>query len=226
MRFFLKTNTRNFQLLIFHAFIFFVDSNAQINAPKKPEFNQPDPSKTAGIESFHLNKQTYYYINTTPIYKSPIGATAEQILEQAYNTHPIYIPPNGSIMDIEANQKATNAYILNQMKQDPMYNVSANSLKRHRELLSIINEANAEQSAFPVKQNYSSAEFIAKTKSYQTAFENLQAMMTDKKSLSIKDAYFEMEKAYGGSYLNKTEYDAIIKEGGCIHQEMACTKQV
>ncbi len=54
--------------------------------------------------------------------------------------------------------------------------------------------------------------FNDKTKSYSSAFNNIRDMLTGKKSLSVKDAYYEIENAWGDDFLSKTEYDNYIKK--------------
>ncbi len=54
--------------------------------------------------------------------------------------------------------------------------------------------------------------FSTQTKSYTDAFNNLQGMLSGKMLLSIKDAYYEIEKASGNVYLTKAEYDEQINK--------------
>lgn len=96
------------------------------------------------------------------------------------------------------------------------YNQSVNANKnyeQHQELLKILNEINAEEKGKRFNPAYyTSADFTAKTKSYTDALQYLKDMLAGKKQLSVKDAYFAMENAYGDSYLSQKEYSENIKQ--------------
>ena len=59
---------------------------------------------------------------------------------------------------------------------------------------------------------YKSPEFANSEKAYNNALQNLENMLGGKTKLSIKDALFEVENAFGDTYLSKKEYDNEIKK--------------
>lgn len=166
---------------------------SQIKEPQKPIFNLSRAYESAGLEYF---QNTYYsYSQPAPTYHAPVGTTADDIIRQT-NTN-ISLPIVSGV-DVQRNQQATIAYIQKKARQ------TSEISSRENELLNILNEAHNIESAFSSRQ--------AITQPYQQALQQLKGMLEGKTLLSIKQAYFAMEKAYGNVYLTQTEYDAIIKE--------------
>ena len=61
--------------------------------------------------------------------------------------------------------------------------------------------------------NSSPSRFAAnpeRTKNFPAALQYLQQMLKGKLPLSVADAYYKVEEAYGDSYLSKVQYDSII----------------
>jgi len=52
----------------------------------------------------------------------------------------------------------------------------------------------------------------ANTADYKNALDKIKNMLSGKTTLSVKDAYYYTETAFGGSYLNKADYDNTIKQ--------------
>lgn len=59
---------------------------------------------------------------------------------------------------------------------------------------------------------YQSGNFKTLSGSYQDAFQKLNTMLSGQQPLSVKDAYYHIESAYGEPYLTKEEYDQNIKQ--------------
>jgi len=185
-------------------FALHVTSDAQITQPQTPSFSTTQPIKNS---VFYTNSAL---VNNAPNYSyvPSVGATSDDIIRQTnlkvmqqMGYKPPVIPPSDPI--------ERHYFIINQYKQDMM---SGSQFRQHQELLKILNEADNEQKNVPVNENYSSASFIAKTKPYENALNQLQEMLSGKQKLSVSRAYFEMENAYGDSYLTQQEFKAAIKE--------------
>lgn len=79
--------------------------------------------------------------------------------------------------------------------------------------IEMLNDAYRSESKFrTIPVNFNSPEFKAKEAPFENAYSNINLMLTGKKALSIKDAYFHMENAFGNSYLNYNDYNRTIKE--------------
>ncbi len=150
-----------------------------------------------------------------------IGATADDILRQANRNSPYYQSGNSPA----DNQRATEAWIHAQMANDPAYNPSLRNGVRnnfpinkqqelHELLQDIIDLDNSRmvERGSTTAEDFASPAFSAKTKAYTDALQTLKNMLSGKQKLSIADAYFSMESAYGEAYLTKHEYNDIIKQ--------------
>lgn len=79
--------------------------------------------------------------------------------------------------------------------------------------IEMLNDAYRSESKFrTIPENFNSPEFKAKEAPFENAYNNINLMLTGKKTLSVKDAYFHMENAFGNSYLNYNDYNRTIKE--------------
>lgn len=79
--------------------------------------------------------------------------------------------------------------------------------------IEMVNDAYLNESNIRSKPvDYNSDEFKAKEAPFHKALNNISLMLTGKKPLSLKDAYFQMENAYGNTYLNYNEYSNTIKQ--------------
>lgn len=181
----------------------------QIKPPEKPEFFKYDPSKNAGLENFFPVPQAYYS-HSLPTYSPPQGATAGDIIRQ---TQQMNAAQHGIVMSAPPfDPMERDRFIREKARQAAMMN-------ERKQFLDILNEAHAEQRKILLAPNYQSPEFLSKTKPYHNARQAITAMLEGKKPLSVKDAYFEIEKAYGDLYMTKPEYDASIKEAAAFIQK-------
>lgn len=139
-----------------------------------------------------------------------------------------YQPNNGnSGQDIIAKQNAQAMQMMNANApmvppKDPylahlyiLQQAQQSQSKRLQELQSILDDVNKNtqycqlaQSA--PKEDYSSPEFKVKTKSLSDALQTLKDMLSGKQTLSVADAYFIIENAYGSNYLLYKEYKETI----------------
>jgi hypothetical protein len=148
------------------------------------------------------------------------GATAEDILKQVNRNGPYY----GVGSDQASIQRANEAWIHAQMANDPAYNPALRNGVRNnipinkdqellRDLQDIVNMDNGRAAARgSVYEDYNSPDFAAKTKPYTDALRTLKDMLSGKCKLSIAEAYFTMENAYGESYLTQAEFKSIIQQ--------------
>ena len=110
------------------------------------------------------------------------------------------------------------------MMNDPAYNPSLRNgasnnypIDKQQELRKLLQEiATNDNIRFSNNKNstidYTSKEFLNRTKSYTDALQILKDMLNGKRKLSLKDAYFTIEKAYGETYLSNQEYNNIISQ--------------
>lgn len=190
-----------------------VDCFAQ--QPQTPKFETFQPVNTGQYYfNSNLNQNP---VQQTPTQKMPMGATSQDIINQqnrqamqmmGYN--PPVVPPSDPY---ERHQ-----FIINQYNQ----NVNpSRQFQQQKELLELLNEVHAtEKSTGKVNMGYfKTTEFAAKTKPYTDALQNIKDQLSGKRKLSVADAYFIMENAYGKSYLTKKEYDNILNEGADFMQK-------
>jgi len=197
--------------------LFSIDCFSQTNQTTKPQFENFEPVKTEHYFTTVANNNGTTY--QTPQQNIPMGATAQDIINQSNSRvqGPVYSPN----MTPQERQQANIRYIQQQMVNDPAYqqpnksnNFSQNlNRTQQQEVTDILNEVHSSENSRRFNMNYyKSPEFTAKAKPYSDALQNLKEQLEGKRKLSISDAYFVMENAYGNSYLSKKEYDQIIKQ--------------
>jgi hypothetical protein len=148
-----------------------------------------------------------------------MGATADDIQRQANANNPQYR------YDAASNQRINQARIMEQMKNDPAYNPqlrnptnnSAFRTPRENALYSVLKDVfTQEDKRYAANgrkaENFTSPEFAEKTKGYTDALKYLKDMLGAKKPLSVAEAYYAMENAYGESYLTHKEFTNILKQ--------------
>ena len=132
------------------------------------------------------------------------------------------LPNNGTIQPNQQLNQYNNYYptpSTNQNNQINIFDQQDRNRQKYQE------QINREINASYTRTNTSNIEywkrpgFSGQTKAFSDVFNNLQDMLSGKKPLSVKDAYYEIEKAYGNVYLTKAEYDKEInKSVGFIKQ--------
>lgn len=195
-------------------------ASAQSGYPQTPQF-----------QSFQPVLPNHSYTSpSTPQYQTPLpqtlsGAKAEDIMRQV-NQHPNR-PPNGG------DQAAVQRWIMEQQRNDPAYNPALrNPIKsnappsQHDYILHLLNENRiADNPAASVNKltsgYYKTPEFAKQTKAYTDALQQLENMLSGKRKLSVGDAYFIIENAYGDTYLSEKEYrEQIAKSAAFIREWM------
>ena len=192
-------------LITISYFLFSISAVGQINTPKAPTFETPQPLKTDNHytnSSLTVDNQTnnssIFYSNN---HANDIIANQKIQQQQMMGYNPPQIPPTDPAKRHEFIKKQYQEYA-NRNKQ----------YKQHKEVLTILNEAHQnERNHRKSFDYYQSSDFKLKTKSYNNALEHLKHQLKNK-NISLADAYFSIEKAYGNTYLDKEEYNKIIQE--------------
>lgn len=116
---------------------------------------------------------------------------------------------NYEILEIPSNPYEVHQFVLNEYNR-ALANKKYKQLKEVTEALSDIHKENKYNNPDPAY--FKSADFANLTKPYYSAFNKLKEQLTGTRPLSVKDAYFEVEKAWGDVFLNKKEFDETIKK--------------
>jgi len=188
---------------------YFITSStkAQIQQLKNPKPSNFQTNNSHGTNAIHLLTMQ-------------IGATADDISRQANQGNQNY----GYRNDLRTNQSINEAQIRAQMMNDPAYNPSLRNgsgnnypIDKQEELHQLLQEiATNDNIRFSNSKNstidYTSKEFLKRTQPYADAIQALKDMLNGKRKLSLKDAYFTIEKAYGETYLSNQEYNNIITQ--------------
>lgn len=185
---------------------------------------------TPQFESFkQVNLGNQYYTNSTltqqnqqtPTQNYSMGATANDIMEQTYRMTEERM---GGYIDRpyltpQQNQQARQNFIINKTIQANNNNSKSN--QQNQVLLSILNEANTNETGKRMNfEYYKTSEFASKTKSFTDALSTLKNMASGKTPISLKDAFYIMESAYGNTYLTYKEYSNIINENTDFLKQM------
>ncbi len=139
----------------------------------------------------------------------PMGATARDIEEQSYRIAEqrmgIYI--NRPYRTAEENRQAMQEYLRQQHRQSTL-----RQEEQRRMIAGLLNEAHstAARSGTADPAYYRSPEFADRTRAYTDALGLLSAQLAGSRPLSVSEAYFVLENAWGESYLNRDEYEHIL----------------
>jgi hypothetical protein len=86
----------------------------------------------------------------------------------------------------------------------------------------IENEVSNKRTANYNEEYWKSPDFIKAAQPFYDAFNSLKDQLTGKTPISVKDAYYAIESAYGNVFLTKKEYDAQIEQSvAFVRQWMA-----
>jgi len=177
-----------------------MDGFAQIQTPQTPTFGgfqQVTPGQSYPTQNNNYNQQQ----NT-----NPYGAALQ--------------PKNADRM-IQYNHKKDNEDILNEIKNEPGYsNPSAGNnfnqltpeMRMEREMVNTLREVEYYSSELNEAQYYYSPKYLNDLPNYTKAKQKLKDMLEGKIPLSIKDAYYFSEAAYGNLQLSYEEYNKVIQD--------------
>lgn len=94
-------------------------------------------------------------------------------------------------------------------QQQAMYSTVS---QKQQELTQLMQEIQADQRRYTTNNAPRFAPNPERTKDFPKALQQLTDMLAGKKPLSVADAYFAIENAYGDCYLTKRQYDSIINQ--------------
>ncbi len=187
---------------------------SEAQTPNIPQIPQPlHPSRIGGSSS--ITNRTF----SNPTKQIKMGATANDLLKQAQAANPYYGYGNTPA----ENQKVNEARIRMQMANDPAYNPSLRNATANRNMTHknleillqdiIIQENQRIKSSRQTGPDYKPDKSPSQqTMAYSKALDALKDMLTGKRNISLADAYFLMEDAFGDPYLNEGEYKKIINQ--------------
>lgn len=147
------------------------------------------------------------------------GTTANDIMRQNYERAGL---PYGYGGDPASTQSFNEERIRAQMAKDPAYNPSLQNgiatkpfTSPNQELQQLIETERQQENPYRSLQElsegyYDSPEFATATKRYADALQQITEMLEGKRKISLADAFFSIEDAYGETYLNKIEYQKKI----------------
>lgn len=149
--------------------------------------------------------------NPTPTYHTP----------QTNNQYGSALQPKNANQMIHQSSKRSNEDILNELEDEPGYsnpnsknnfNQVTPQMRMEREIVDALKEV--DYSGYIVDENkyYNSPKYLNDLPNYTKAKENIKEMLQGTKPLSIKDAYYSIEAAYGNVHLSYEEYNNVIKE--------------
>jgi hypothetical protein len=169
------------------------------------------------IKQYNIKAVTYFIICFSCSIYNAFGqingvnnSEAERIEKQNYKLmeqqgfKPPSVPPNDPVQ--------AHYFILNQYNKTYPNNSEYN---KDRELINVLEELKNEERINYYKVNYSKNHISNKVidlTGYQNSFNKINNMLSGKTLLSMKDAYYYAETAYGDSYLSKADYDNTISE--------------
>lgn len=86
--------------------------------------------------------------------------------------------------------------------------------------LALLNDVSATDRYLQKNKFYESDRFKQSIDPYEKAFSYFNDMLEGRREVSLKDAYYEMESAYGGLQLSKAEYDQLIEKSANFIRQM------
>jgi len=197
-----------FLFIIFVSTTFIVD--AQIKTPETPTFKKFSPTDIGGYYINSSSQSGTQYSTGQQSY--PMGAHANDIIAQQnakamqqMGYRPPVVPPSNPTLLSEFMRKQYNEY-LQQTQQS-------------NELLEELNELRNDELARRNSNYYSSEKFKTESASYWKAKALLDNMLSGKTPLSLKDAFYILENAYGNAHLSYAEYNSILKKSAQFIQQ-------
>jgi len=181
--------------------LFSIDSFAQIKTPQTLQFQNQQPL-------------------TPP--QNPLGATGNDIMEQtnrnAEQQMGAYM--NRPYLTAEQNKKAAQQYQMQQLQKLSGYgnptaqnnfNQMTPKAQMEKEMVEILKESELSNSITSEKDYYNSAQFKNDLSNYIKAKNIIKSMLNNEQALSIKDALYNSEAAFGSLHLSYQEYNNTIK---------------
>ena len=183
--------------------LFSLDSYGQIKPPQTPQFE---------------NQQ-----QQIPTQNHPMGATANDIMEQTYRNAEQHMGAymNRPWLTPEQNKKAAQQYQIQQLQKQSGYgnptaennfNQMTPQAKMEKEMVDLLKENQNGNSITSEKDYYNSDYFKNDFSNYIKAKNIVKEMLIGKQTMSIKDAFYFSEAAFGNLHLTYEEYNKTITE--------------
>ncbi len=102
----------------------------------------------------------------------------------------------------------SHQFIVNQYNQNTQDSKQARQIKELQEILIEMKKNEVRNTSASSAVNNNSAQL----QKYNKAFSAIKNMLDGKTPLSLKEAYFQVEQAYGNEYLSYNEYNTSIKQ--------------
>lgn len=194
---------RSFLFLCILTMLFSIDSLGQIQYPQTPQFPNQKPQQQ------------------TPTQNHPMGANANDIMEQTYRNAEqqmgAYI--NRPWLSPEQNKKAAQQFQLEQLQKQSGYgnptaennfNQITPQVKLEKEMVDLLKENQYGNHITSEQDYYNSDYFKNDLTTYIKAKNIVKEMLEGKRALSVKDAFYYSEAAYGNLHLTYQEYTNTI----------------
>lgn len=177
-----------------------------------PVFQEFKPINTPHYTNSNLtNNQATTNQNT------PLGATSEDVINQSYKV--VQAPVYRAGMTQAEIQQANMNYIQQRMANDPAYQMpnakngfQNPTIQKEKEMTAVLNEVNEINTSIRNNGHYESENYKTDLQNYQNAFQKLKDMLEGKAPLSIADALYIEESAYGDLQLSYKEYKQNIAQ--------------
>jgi len=140
--------------------------------------------------------------NNTP------GATADDIIAQQ---NKILLKQMGYSIPVTppSDPLLLHQFIIDQYNKEN----TPKTLQQQQEILELLNESYVVQNTKRYSSLFSkSTEYTKLSKPFSDALQTLNDQLTGKTALSLKDAYYTLENAYGDSYIDYDDYSKAIDE--------------
>ncbi len=185
--------------------LFSLDSYGQIKPPQTPQFP---------------NQQSQ---QQTPTQNHPMGATANDVMEQTYRNAEQQMGAymNRPWLTPEQNKKAAQQYQIQQLQKQSGYgnptaennfNQITPQAKMEKEMVDLLKENQNGNLITSEKDYYNSDYFKNDFSNYIKAKNIVKEMLIGKQTMSIKDAFYFSEAAFGNLHLTYEEYNKTITD--------------
>ena len=208
-----KRKPEAFCILVF--VFLFQNSFAQIQPQQTPTFE--NTTNTSNIPNYTNSKLQPQNEQTDSSPNLSMGSTADDVYKQANknSSGPTYRAGMTSAEIQQANQE----FIMQRMSNDPAYQMpnAKNGFKnldfeKEKEMMDLLNEINQINNGIQKSNYYNSDKYKTDLPNYQNAFAKLKDMLEGKTPISIADAYYIEESAYGNLQLSYKEYKDNIAQ--------------
>ncbi len=183
--------------------------------PTAKELNPARKTKTHA-KKFSLPSPSWVVLWFTTVLFS-IANTASGQFQTPQNSNPY----GAALQPKTADQMIQYSHTPNQMNQQSQYyhpseennfNQHSPQMRAQEDLYQTLQEVSYASHVIGENGYYSSSTYLNDLPNYTKAKENIKKMLSGEKPLSIKDAYYNSESAFGNLHLSYEEYNKTIQE--------------